>query len=263
MSSFLVLLLALAPVSERTKALDALLAEQWEYTLKAQPELATILGDKRYNDRLADFSQAQIDRDLATAKAFLAKFEAIDPTGFPEQDALNRTLMVRNLKEQLAAAQFRDWEQPINQMSGAHIDLPQLVAQLPFDTVKDYDDYVARLRQIPRVLAENTVQMKKGLAAGVLPPKFLLEKVAAQAKDLGTSDGEKSPFAQPLTKFPKAVPEADQKRLRGAVLAAIKDQVNPAYLKFHSFEILHLQVGKDRSSAIMSSFIPSPASTAR
>src|ERR1700751_2721224 len=132
-------------LQSRRKALNDLLAEQWEYTMQTSPEFATILGDKRFNDRLSDFSQAQIDRDLAMAKKFLVRFEAIDTTGFPEQEALNKTLMVRNLREQLDNAKFKDWEMPINQMSGAHIDLPQLVSQLPFDTVKDYEDYIARL----------------------------------------------------------------------------------------------------------------------
>src|SRR5438270_1541636 len=83
-------------VEARRKALNSLLAEEWEYTMQTSPEFATILGDKRFNDRLSDFSQAQIDRDLAMAKKFLVKFEAIDTAGFPEQEALNKTLMVRN-----------------------------------------------------------------------------------------------------------------------------------------------------------------------
>jgi uncharacterized protein (DUF885 family) len=222
-------------LESRRKALNSLLAEQWEYTMQSNPEFATILGDKRFNDRLTDFSQAQIDRDLVMAKKFLVKFEAIDTTGFPEQEALNKTLMVRNLREQLDNAKFKEWEMPINQMSGAHIDLPQLVSQLPFDTVKDYEDYIARLKQIPRVLDENVIQMKKGMADGLMPPKLLLEKVAVQGQEIGSMAPEKSPFAQPLDKFPKTFSDADQKRLRQGVLDAIRTSVNPAYMKFTAF----------------------------
>src|SRR5688572_7267439 len=70
------------PLEQRTRQLNELLAEHWEYTMRTSPELASILGDKRYNDRLTDFSQTAIDRDLRQARAFLKKFEAIDPTGF-------------------------------------------------------------------------------------------------------------------------------------------------------------------------------------
>src|SRR3954454_14112791 len=88
-------------LESRRKALNNLLAEQWEYTLQTSPEFATILGDKRFNDKLSDFSQAQIDRDLAMTKKFLVRFQAVNTAGFPEQEALNKTLMVRNLREQL------------------------------------------------------------------------------------------------------------------------------------------------------------------
>ena len=169
------------------------------------------------------------------ARTFLDKFEAVDTTGFPDQEALNKTLMVRNLREQLDNATFTDWQMPINQMNGAHIDLPQLVAILPFDTVKDYDDYVARLKQIPRLLDENIVQMKTGMTRGLMPPKLLLEKVAEQAQEIGSTTPEKSPFARPLDKFPKTMSEADQTRLRQAVLDAVRTSVAPAYTKFTAF----------------------------
>ncbi|HXN75120.1 MAG TPA: DUF885 family protein, partial [Gemmatimonadaceae bacterium] len=127
------------------KGLHELLNEQWEYTLRTSPEFASILGDKRYNDKLSDFSQAAIDRDLAQNRVFLKKFEAVNTAGFPEQEKLNRDLMVRNLRETLDAAKFREWEMPVSQMNGIHIDAPQLVTSLSFETVKDYDDYIARL----------------------------------------------------------------------------------------------------------------------
>src|SRR4051812_27736304 len=79
-------------LEQRRAQLNTLLAEQWEYTLQTQPEFASILGDKRFNDRLTDFSQKQIDRDLQMARTFLEKFDAVDTAGFPEQEALNKTL---------------------------------------------------------------------------------------------------------------------------------------------------------------------------
>src|SRR6476469_3361170 len=82
-------------VDANRKKLDALLKEQWEYTLRTSPEFASILGDKRYNDKLSDFSQQAIDADLRQTKVFLDKFNAVDTTGFTEQEQLNKRLMVR------------------------------------------------------------------------------------------------------------------------------------------------------------------------
>ena len=222
-------------VEARVKALHALLNEQWEYVLRTSPEFASILGDKRYNDKLSDFSQAAIDRDLAQNRVFLAKFSAVDATGLPEQEKLNRDLMVRNLRETLDAAKFREWEMPVNQMNGLHIDAPQLVTSLSFDTVKDYEDYIARLKQLPRAFREVTVQMRKGMSEGLMPPKILLVQAAKQASDLATQRPEDSPFAIPTTKFPKEFSAADQARLRDGVLAALRDSVVPAYVKFTAF----------------------------
>ncbi|MEO8579075.1 MAG: DUF885 family protein [Gemmatimonadales bacterium] len=222
-------------VDVRVAALHKLLDEQWEYTLRNSPEFASILGDKRYNDRLSDFSQAAIDRDAAQTKVFLREFEAVDATGFPEQEKLNRDLMVRNLRESVEAQQFREWEMPVNQMNGLHIELPQLITSLSFATVKDYDDYIARLKQFPRVFGEATVQMRKGMAEGLMPPKILLVQVVTQAGNIADQKPEDTPFAIPTTHFPKEFSAADQQRLRAGILAAVRDSVLPSYARFTAF----------------------------
>jgi len=224
-----------AGLEARRKALNDLLHERWEYTMRASPIYASILGDKRYNDKLDDFSQQAIDEDLKQARIFLDRFEAIDTTGFPEQEALNKQLMVRDLKMNLEGARFKPWEMPVNQSDGIHIDAPQLVSILSFDSVKDYEDYISRLKLLPILFDQNIVQMRKGMAEGLIPPKILLEKVVTQANGIATTPVDQSPFAHPFDKFPDAIPEADRKRLRAAGLAAIKDSVVPAYVKFTAF----------------------------
>jgi len=224
-----------ASLEARRKALNDLLQEQWEYTLRSSPLYASFLGDKRYNDQLDDLSQKHIDEDLAQARRFLDRFEAIDTTGFPEQEALNKQLMVRDLKINLEGAKFKDWEMPVNQFNGAHIFLPQLVSVLSFANVKDYEDYISRLHKMPLFFEQTMVQMRKGMADGLMPPKLLLEQVVEQSNGIATTPTEKSPFAQPFDKFPDAVPEADRKRLRDGGLAAIHDEVLPAYVKFTAF----------------------------
>jgi uncharacterized protein (DUF885 family) len=222
-------------VESRRKALNDLLAEQWEYTMRTSPIYASILGDKRWNDKLDDFSQQAIDDDLRENQKFLVRFEAIDTAGFPEQEVLNKKLMVRDLKMKLDEARFKPWEMPVAQNRGVHLDMPQLVNMLSFESAKDYEDYIARLRQLPVLFDQNVVQMRKGMAEGLMPPRFLLEKVVVQANGIGTQPPEKSPFAQPFEKFPKAISEADQRRLREQGLAAIRDAVLPAYVKFAKF----------------------------
>jgi len=224
-----------ADLESRRKALNDLLHERWEYTMRTSPIYASILGDKRYNDQVDDFSQKAIDDDLEQTKKDLARFEAIDTTGFPDQEALNKQLMVRDLKMALEGARFKSWEMPVNQGNGIHIDAPQLVSILSFGSVKDYEDYIKRLNLLPRLFDQTIVQMRKGMAEKLMPPRILLDKVVTQADTIAMTPAEKSPFAHPFDKFPDSISEADRKRLREAGLAAVRDSVIPAYVNFTKF----------------------------
>ncbi len=224
-----------ADIDTRQKQLNALISELWEWNLQQNPVYASILGDKRYNDQLGSTSEKTILEQQVKEKEFLKRFEAIDATGLPHQDVLNRELEIRSLKEDIEATDFKLWQMPVNQMNGIHIDAPQLVTVLSFQTVKDYDDYIARLKQLPRVFDEDTANMRKGMASGLMPPKFLLEKVVDQINGIASLAPEKTPFAEPFNHFPASFSEADKTRLKTAGLAAIKNDVLPAYAKFAIF----------------------------
>jgi uncharacterized protein (DUF885 family) len=218
----------------RAQLRDALQAE-WEYQLRTYPEFATYVGDTRYNDRLGDYSSEAIAKQIEHSKQQLKVFEAIDTSGFPEEEVLNQQLMVRSLREDVDGAKFNNWEMPVNQFFGAHLEYASMPTQMPFNTVKDYENYIARLHQLPRVFDEMTEDMKLGLRDHLMPPKYLLEKVTVQAQEIADASEDKSPFNQPVLKFPAEIPPADQKRLREAVMKAVKTEVNPAYTTFAAF----------------------------
>lgn len=219
----------------RLAALDALLKEHWEYNLRINPEFASMLGDKRYNDRLSDFSQAAIDAEQQADKIFLKRLLAIDTRGFSVQETLNKELMVRQLKNNIEAVRFQNWQMPVLQNSGIHLDAPQMVSMLSFVSVKDYEDYIARLKALPRAFEQNTLQMQNGIKNKLMPPQFLLEKIARQCDEIAAMKLESSPFMQPLNKFPAEFSDADKQRLRVAITEAVSTQVVPAYQKFAKF----------------------------
>jgi uncharacterized protein (DUF885 family) len=224
-----------ASVEARRQQLLSLFDEEWQYQLRSNPEFATMLGDNRYNDRLADESPEFFASDVEQKRKFLARFEATDPTGFSAQDSLSRELMIRRLRQEIEGARFKPWEMPVNQMSGPHLGMPELAAMMPFHTLADYENYLSRLHQIPRLFDQTIANMRKGMQDRLMPPRYLLEKVAAEADEVAGKAGESSPFAKPVREFPPGVSVSDQKRLHDEVLAAITGELIPAYQRFATF----------------------------
>ena len=224
-----------ADLESRLRALSSLFAQMWEDRLSHSPEFASTIGDKRWNDQLTDYSIEAYNAKLARERDYLLKLAAIDTSGMTDQEILSKELMVRQLIENQEESQFRPWEMPVNQFSGLHLSLPQLVPQLSFATEKDYDDYIARLNKVPTAFRQITDDMMTGIDDHRVPPKYLLEKVLVQVNALLAQKPEDSPFARPLKKFPGSLPAADQTRIHDEVIAAITKQVYPAYQRFAKF----------------------------
>src|SRR3954454_24379924 len=219
----------------RHKQFFALLDEEWQYEMRSSPEFATSVGDNRYNDRLSDYSPEFFQSDIEARAKFLARFEAVDATGFAQQDALSLKLMIRELKEQIEGAHFKSWEMPVTQRDGPQVDLPYLISLTPFNSLQDYESYLSRLRQISRVFEQTTANMRRGISERLMQPRYLLDKVSTEAEEVAKQTGESSPFFGPLKQFPASVPAADQKRLRENALSVITTQIVPAYQKFAVF----------------------------
>jgi uncharacterized protein (DUF885 family) len=223
-------------VDARRQQLQKLLAEEWEYELREFPEFATVIGDYRYNDQWSDSSLAHIARQTKDVQEWVAKFEKVDTTGFPEQEKLNQSLMVRNLKkERLEGIALKTYEMPIDQFSGAHLQLAQFVALIPADSTKHYEDYLKRLHGFPQVIDQLIEILQQGEKDKLMPPRFLLEKTVTQCKSIAEPAGENNAFGQPVAHFPDGVPEADRKRLHDGIVTAVDTEVRPAYTKLANF----------------------------
>jgi uncharacterized protein (DUF885 family) len=222
-------------VDDRRQQLKQLIADEWEYELKESPEQATAIGDYRYNDHWSDASLEHVSQQKQDAQNWIGRFEAFDDTGFPEQEKLNRALMLRILKQRVEGIDLKTFEMPIDQFNGVHLELAQFVAAIPFDSTKHYEDYLNRLHLVPQVLDQIIGVLKQGEKDGLMPPRFLLEKTVTQCTSIAQPAGEASAFGQPVAHFPDRVPAADRKRLHDAILAAVDNEVRPAYVQLAEF----------------------------
>jgi len=221
----------LPPVADRLAMQNALFEEQYESDLRIFPERATAFGDYRYNDKLPEDSLAAIAERNRTDRSFLARLEAIPTAGFSDQDQLSHDLLVRVLEGRIADFDLKEYEMPVNQQNGIHTSLADLPLSVPLDSVKHYEDYIARLHQIPRVLNQTTEVLRAGMKDKLMPVRFLIEKLPVQCQGIVDAD----PFLLPTKKYPAGISLEDQKRLTRQIADAINTDVIPAYRSFASF----------------------------
>ena len=234
-----------ASIEANRKAADQLYKDYWEENLKHNPEMASSMNDKRYNDQISDYSVKAYHENLAREQDLLMKLAAIDDTGFTDQEKISRELLMRRLAMGEEESEFKPWEMPVTQMDGIQTTYPRLVAQLSFTTVKDYDDWIARLHLIPTAFDQVTTNMSIGIDDHRVPPKYLLEKVLAQVQQLAAQKPEDTPFALPLKKFPPSIKPGEQERIKADMLDAIQKEVLPAYKRFGRFlEVSYIPAGR-------------------
>jgi uncharacterized protein (DUF885 family) len=223
------------PLRDRVRTLNAIFSDYWQDRLKHNPEFASSIGDKRYNDQLSDYSVEAYNDSLARGRAFLNRLGELDTAGMPDQEQLSKEVLVRELITAQEEARFKPWEMPVNQFYGLQVDLPQLVSELTFTSEKDYDDYIARLKKVPLAFQQTTDDMSLGMDDHREPPAYLMEKVLAQVNTIANEKPEDGPFGLPVQKFPASVSPAQQARIKQELLTVIAGQVTPAYLRFGKF----------------------------
>jgi uncharacterized protein (DUF885 family) len=218
------------------KKLHELFAAEWEYQMEQHPTWASSLGDRRWNDRWSDISLEAIlkrhDHDIET----LAKLTKIDRAALASADQLNCDLFKRNYETEIEGFQHRWYLLPLNQLDGVHT-VNRLTDALRFETLKDYEDWLARLRALPLRIDQTIALMRLGIKERIIHPKIVLQRVPAQIDHQIVGDPKASPLYKPFTKFSSSITEADRARLAEAAQEAIAAAVVPAYRKLKEFII--------------------------
>jgi uncharacterized protein (DUF885 family) len=218
-------------VAENVAAQNALFEEYYQNGLKNSPLRATGVGDYRYNDKLDDESLAAVAREHAEADAFLVRLRAIPTAGMGDTDLLSHELLERQIVRGGVNYELKNYEMPVNQQNGIHTELADLPLQVPLDSVKHYEDYIARLHQIPTALTQTMEVMRAGERDGLMPPKVIVDKLPGQCDGIIAAN----PFLLPTKKYPLTVSAAEQQRLTAAITKTVNDEVFPAYRAFAKF----------------------------
>ncbi len=224
---------ARAAATPASTALHRFFDEQWERGLREYPESASYNGDSRYDDRWTDMSLEAIRAREAADREALARLRAIDRGALSEADRLNYDVYLWDLQRGVERQRFNEWQRPLTQRGGVQT-ADELAEVLPFRTVRDYENWLARLEALPALIGQTETLMREGVKAGNTPPRVLMERIPGQI-DAQLVAVEKSRFYAPFLKFPDAVPAADRERLRARAATVIGDRVIPAYRDFATF----------------------------
>jgi uncharacterized protein (DUF885 family) len=211
-----------------------LLDEEWEYTLREQPTFASHLGDKRYNDRWADCSLEALARRNEHQRQLLARLDAIDPAQLSSADRLNYRLYRKEVAERVEQYPFHWHLVRLDQRGGPQTE-NETADALIFKTVKDYEDWIARLRKLPTYIEQNTALMRQGIKERIVQPKVVMRRVKDQIHKQIVDEPANSPYYKPFKSFVKEISAAEQERLKNEAAAAVRDDVVPAYRKFEQF----------------------------
>jgi uncharacterized protein (DUF885 family) len=214
--------------------LNELYAAEWETTLREAPTFASHLGDLRYNDRWSDVGLDAIERRHKHQQDLLARLNAIEASKLTGNDRLNYLLFKHQTATDLEEYPFRWWLVPLSQREGIQ-DENSLADALRFAKIKDYEDWIGRLRAFPAYMDQTIALMRRGIAEKIVQPKIVMRRLPDQIQRQIVENPQESLYYKPLKKFPDDISPADQERLKAAAAAAIKEGIVPAYRKFHAF----------------------------
>jgi len=243
----------------------ALFDESWQWTMREFPEIATSIGDHRYDDRLSDQSAEGTDRRRAKRAELLARATKLDPAALSPADRVSLRVFRYQLEQGVAldktcapfSCGFGDFWSPVTQFAGPQFNIPQLVAATRFASVGDYDAYLKRLDALPIQLDQLVGRMENGIKLGWMPARIAIARVPGQLESQLDPDPTRSPEYKPFLEFPAAVAPADRERLAAAGRQAIKDKVIPAFRRLHDFyQQRYLPAASDSIAA--SSLPPGP-----
>ena len=224
------LLVSQPALGDASEDFHALLDEAWEWYLAENPMVASRAGDRRYNTKWRDDSLAAIERRHLERRDFLRRVYAIDRAALPEPDQFNYELFRRDLQRRVDEQQFKGFLMPFSQRGGVQ-NLDSQASYLRFETVADYEDWLARLDKIDIVVDQAIEVANRGIEQGYVLPRVLMERIPDQIAVQLVEEGEDSPFYRTFATMPDTVAAKDRERLRAAAVTTIEDTVVPAYRK--------------------------------
>lgn len=233
---FFLILIPAAALAQQSpaQALHALFDREWDWTMQQNPTRASELGDRRWNDRWPDESLQAIEARHQHEVTVLEEVKRIDRAALTPADQLNYDLFRKDLEDGIAEYPFHWYLIPLNQRGGIQTS-NEIGDALRFTTIKDYEDWTARLNSFPTYMDQTIALMRQGIREHMQLPKVIMQRIPAQIEKQIVSDPSQSSYYKPFQHIPASFSEADRTRLQQAAQRAISQDLVPAFRRFHQF----------------------------
>ena len=233
-----------------SERLHRLFKLDWERTLRENPEFATEVGHPGLNARWSDVSLEAIQRRKRELQAPLKVIQSIRRAKLGAEDQLSNDLFKRNVEQAIEGTRFMSEFVPMTQLNGVQQDAARILEIAPHATVRDYEDLLARLNDLPALIDQTIVLLRKGLAAGITPPRITLRDLPNQVSSQMQTDPTRSALLRHFQAFPVGMPEAERVRLREQAEVTLRDKVVPAFGRLHEFLVKEYLPGARTSTAM-------------
>jgi uncharacterized protein (DUF885 family) len=223
------------PSNEAVARLHALFDAAWETDMRNNPLLADYYGDHRYGSDWPDYSPAAIAARYAGYADTLKALRAMPRAALPPAEQLNYDIFALTYEQRLAEQPFKPWLYEIVRPRDGVQTLNEVAELLPFNTVADYEAWIARLNKIPTVIDQQIALLEIAIREQRTQPRVIMERIPGILAKQLPAKAEDSPFFAPFTRMPESIAPADRDRLIGLGGRAIAENVIPAFSRFDTF----------------------------
>ncbi|WP_226668388.1 DUF885 domain-containing protein [Microbulbifer aggregans] len=217
------------------EALQQVIDDHWQYSLREDPITAGRMGETGYNDRLPGVAPQDRARRLKAEQALLARLQKIDASQLSASERVNHELLSWVLENSIEGNELFLDRIPVNTFYSFWSSALDASSGLSMPRVSDYEDYIARIKDFGRYFDENLANMRVGVKDGFVLPKIVVEGIAPTVRAQVYDDPTKSSLYEPFNNLPENFSAAEKKRLQQQGKQAIRDYAIPAFDRVATF----------------------------
>jgi uncharacterized protein (DUF885 family) len=209
------------------------------------PLQATEAGINDYNSQMEiNISEDYSKKAKALNQKYISQLAVINKKGLTTSQLLSIDVLTYKLKSEnemldnslvFFANIYRPVDQFVFSFPTRFATLGSGAGFIPFNTEKDYRDFISRMKGFQIWVDQAIVNMQKGLVQNNSNPKAAMEKVPAQLKPLFEGAVQENVFYKPLLKLPDNIDSAAAVQLKKDYSDAIENSIKPAYKKLHDY----------------------------